>query len=178
MIDRLFNRPGPARKQRAKLYVRYRALRRRFGKPVRDYLEGATGKDAAWWVEFIQQAIADSFEHNPRDPDHPFCEPSEWAHRLVLELDGRRPDRYGDENMWMAATLAIAAGTWVCRIQRAKACDPHRPVALRRAAYEQYMTLVYAMARIGADESRDPEMFPGQPWESPYLPDATDGAFV
>ncbi len=80
--------------------------------------------------------------------------------------------------MWLAATLAVAAGTWACRIQRAKALDPRRPAALRREAYRQWLWLSHALSAITFDESRDPEMFPDQPWESPYLPDATDGEFV
>ncbi len=61
MIGALMNRPGPWRKQRAILYYRVGGFVARFRKPARDYLEARTQKDAAWWVEFIQRAIAESF---------------------------------------------------------------------------------------------------------------------
>jgi hypothetical protein len=172
VIDRLLNRPGPLRKQRAELSLRLR----REGKG-RDYLDRATGRDAVAWVLFIQEAISSTWEDNPADPDHPISDPRIWAHALVNELWQQRPSRYGDENMWMAAVLAVAAGTWAVRIQRAKAFDPHRPVALRKGAYRRWLGLTRALLAVTVDESRDSEMF-DQPWESPFVKDATDGRFV
>lgn len=171
------NRPGPLRKQRAVAYMHLSQLRRRFRRPARDYLEARTERDGAWWVAFIQDAVAATFEDNPADPDHPICDPRLWAHALVDEIWRHRPQRYGDENMWMAQVLALAAGTWAVRIQRAKSMDPRRPVGLRRGAYQHWLELAHAFAAVVADESRDPEMFT-QPWESPWVPDATDGKFV
>jgi hypothetical protein len=178
MIERLLHRPGPWRKQRAELAVRIARLRHRIlPRPCRDELEAMTGRDAIWWTLFVQAVIADAFRDNPKDPDHPVCDPAEWLNEVLQELADRRPKAYGDENMWLARALSLVLATWDARISRAKAFDPRRPVALRRQAYNSYLRFGHALAAVTLDERGDFEMF-DQPWESPYDPEATDGSFI
>jgi hypothetical protein len=149
-------------------------------RPPYNYLRSRTGMDEAEWVRWIQDRISSTWQPNPDDPKHPISWPADdWIIPLVEEVERRVLERMsgGDENIGIAQLLALILATWGGRIARAKSMDPHRPVELRQRAYTSWLRFVLHMQATLVDEARDPEYFE-QPWESPYLPEATDGDFV
>lgn len=177
MIQQLLHRPGPWRKQRAELALR---LRGKQAEP-QDWLEHYTGEPATYWVDLIQASISETWEPNPKDPDHPLMTTWDWleivGNRVVEQRGLHARGHHGDENIGTAIALSLVFGIWACRISRAKAFDPRRPVQLRQAAYRSWLNYAMALASLPLDEAKDPEMF-DQPWESPFLEHATDGSFV
>jgi hypothetical protein len=153
--------------------------RKRQEPPCLDWLAQRTGYDTTTWVLLVQDLIQARFVENPDDPDHPFTDPREWMEELSQQIHRCSPQGDGyDENIWHGQVMAMIVATWASRLARAKAMDPRRPVRLRRAAYRKWWEFTVNLEANLVDESLDPDMFPDQPWESPWLKDATDGSFV
>lgn len=151
-------------------------LRQRRRVPV-DWLDHYTGRPASWWVLLVQERINATWRENPENPDHPISQPTvDWMPAIADEVR-YRARAHGDENISSAMILGLVLTTWALRISRAKAFDPHRPLELRQLGYAGWVRYCAALNQAQVDESADPAMFE-QPWESPWLPDATDGDFV
>lgn len=136
--------------------------------------------DEVAWVLWIQRQINTTWRPNPAATAHPISYPAEdWIQPLTEEVQERVLERCrgGDENIGIAMVVSYILATWAGRIARAKSFDPRRPVELRKGAYAAWLAWVRRMNETLVDESLDPSFFE-QPWESPFLPDATDGDFV
>ena len=83
-----------------------------------------------------------------------------------------------DGNMRMASVLGFVLVFWYLRTGRAKAFDPRRPVAHRKAALDQWRRFCLNLLNAMLDDSEDARIFPEQNWESPYSNHPTDGYFV
>ena len=83
-----------------------------------------------------------------------------------------------DGNMRMASVLGFVLVFWYLRTHRAKAFDPRRPVAHRKAALDQWRRFCLSLLNAMLDDSEDARIFPSQKWESPHDPFPTDGAFI
>jgi hypothetical protein len=145
------------------------------------------GNSLPEWLYWIQHRIA-AHTKPTDDPNHGATDMRAWLLELIDELERTWPDgwrelRAGDqgsfdENMRMARELSLLLAAWFASVARAKSRDPNRPVALRREAHERRQWWIEQMVRALVDDRADPDVFPGQRWESPFLPDATDGEFV
>jgi hypothetical protein len=147
-----------------------------------DWIDYYTGAPAGWWIAEIQATIQQTWKPNPDDPDHPIQESParDWIGPLAELVEQAIRDHgrlQGDENIAGAFVTALILTTWATRIARAKAFDPHRPIELRQLGYRHWMRMLAALQEATVDESRDQDFF-DQPWESPFLADATDGGFV
>ncbi len=78
-----------------------------------------------------------------------------------------------DGNLTIASSLGLILMNWYLRIHRAKAFDPRRPETERRAAYEQWLSVVKAIQMMIIDERTDRYLMPGQAWENPFHPEIT-----
>ena len=83
-----------------------------------------------------------------------------------------------DGNMRIASTMGLILSAWYCRVQLAKTQDPNRPVKLRKEAHHKWCAWYQAQVIAMVDAQHDPDLFPGQEWESPFVPGARSGRFV
>ena len=149
------------------------------------HLVELTGDDSIYWIGRVQALIlaAGDWENEI----HPQCDVGMWVGALAHELDAAilatKPDRdeYA-ENMAAATALAIVLARWAIRIQRAKAFDPNRPIEARRKGHAAALLKSRAIADAAwLDDEPDPLdalYFPGQRWDDPHGPHATDGTFT
>lgn len=151
-----------------------------------DYLDTQTGHDRVYWFTRIQRLIvktakpmsAKVLRKMGLSPGHSQSDSLAVFQQLALELYRALPtDRPVDSNMFLASALSIACAQWYARLQRAKACDPVRPLADRRRAYVAYLSFANELSRILVDERDDATFLPDQRWEGPFTPDATSGDF-
>lgn len=146
------------------------------------WLEGVTGRSAAWWMAACQKAVQRASSPSD-DPNHDQTDTPAFLGevvRLVCEAMPV-PDDAGapyDPNMRGAATLAVVTALWYGRLHYAKAHDPARPVGGRQRAYGRWADWALALVSAVYDEREDPAYFPGQRWDHPFAFEAEDGDFV
>jgi hypothetical protein len=158
--------------------MRLRFWRRRpVPSPPRDLLAQATGEDRAWWLDYVQQRIK-ARSRPSADPNHDATDVRRWVRDVLEELYRRMPHGGGDANMGMASLLGFVLTYWYVRVHHAKAFDPSRPVRLRMQALVKVGDYQASLLAAWLDERHDARHFPGQTFEPPYTPDATDGSFV
>jgi hypothetical protein len=143
-----------------------------------DWLAHETGRSLPQWLRYVEDRIA-AHTTPPDDPNHGHTD-SSWIADLVLEIKrlgtiGKRPF---DENMRISRITGLILCAWYAHVHRAKVMDPRRPIALRREAYERRQSWLAELALALHDERHDPELWPDQEWESPFLPNARNGDFV
>lgn len=143
------------------------------------FLTGYTGRDAEWWVLFVQQRIEVGFRLNPNpaDPNHPLFDEG-WLRDVLNEALDRTRSPGGDPNIALGAVLAVVFSAWAARIARAKSYDPNRPLDLRRRALYRQAGMVAAIIDAAIDEGQDHLYFPKQKWNPPHGPQAEGGSFV
>jgi len=142
------------------------------------WIKRVSGKPRLFWVAVVQGLIK-AYSKPTKDPWHGSCDPDEVVKGIVFAIR-----RYAfpkkarfDGNMRMAAVLSYVFTLWYCRVHRAKAYDPRRPVRHRKDAYFTRLDYMHAMFDAMEDESLDSIHFT-QKWESPFDPFPTDGYFV
>jgi len=145
----------------------------------RTWLHQATGKSPTYWLNLIQREIKKA-SRKSADPKHDETDVSMWMEALVLKVLELQAGIKGklDGNMRAAAVVSQILALWFIRVQRAKAYDPRRPIALRKKALVRWADYLTAMQRLGLDESADTRIFQTQRWESPWDPRAHDGDFI
>lgn len=142
-------------------------------------IEEQTGHDELYWCHRIQELIT-AHSRPTDDPNHEFTDAPAWIAVLAQEVwdsfvDTGRPT---DENMWTARTLSIILGCWYSSLQRAKFGSPTRPIESRQAAHGVWLRWQTTWLEAVAREDLHPVLFPHQPRDNPFDPDATDGSFV
>lgn len=132
------------------------------------------------------QLIQDLIQKHSTEPrkrgkykGHSISDVRGWMKEFIDITVKKRAD-YGptDGNLRAARRVGLALLTWYVRVHRAKAMDPRRPIAHRKAAYSQVLVTVGDIAKAVFNDCMDPLTFPEQEWESPWAPDARDGDFV
>lgn len=152
-----------------------------------DWLMESTGAPTERWLAFVQNRIAAHSRPGP-DPNHSVTDAMAWVTDLAKDVMAGWPGDWEsklatdptafDENMRLARELGLVLCAWYASVQRAKTQDPRRPIELRRKAHDRRAAWMQALLRAITDDQLDPLVFPGQQWESPFRPDATDGDFV
>lgn len=144
------------------------------------YLKQYTGYDSNTWVRTVQTLIQDSGDW--RNETHPECDVRKWMRELTqmvndAVVDHATDDESYDENIRIGSCLAVILTCWSVRIARAKTHDPRRPVKLRKKSAKRVRRMAAAIHDAVFDETQDADYF-DQPWEYPYMDNATDGDFV
>lgn len=151
-----------------------------------DYLEEKTGHGRAYWFARVQRLIGKHSKPIPAktlkkmglSPGHSGTDTVAVFADLAREIARVVPaDRPVDGNMFVASTLAVITALWYARLQRAKCCDPVRPLSLRRKAYGSFVDFGAEISRVLIDERDDATFLPEQRWELPFAPDASSGSF-
>lgn len=140
-----------------------------------------TGDGCQYWMDLIGSLIVKHTK--PSDnPLHGSTESNLWLRDLSDELWSRIPSRHDltklDENIICSSLLSLILTLWSCRIKRAKAYDPRRPVEIRKRMLKRANEFHAALLACMTDESHDHEYFPKQEWDPPFAPGAEDGDFV
>lgn len=124
------------------------------------------------------QTLIKKHSRKTRDPKHDSTDPQKWMAELTKDIMKSGLMGQYDENMRTASIMAVVLTLWYTRVHRAKIYDPRRPVEVRKRAYFVRQSFRENMFRMMTDESKDPTLFPGQQWETPFHPYPTDGVFV
>jgi len=143
------------------------------------WLEQQTGLTDRQWIEYVQNIIAANTVPST-DPNHGDTDILSWIVELTEKIDELVPAMpVVDGNMWTARVLSAVLAAWYHNVQQAKIMDPRRPIALRRKAYDRLTLWMGAMERVvNKDHPEIMDIFPGQQWENPFDPEATDGTFI
>ncbi len=144
-------------------------------------LTDGTGYDAHWWMCLIGKYIG-KHSRPSENPLHGFTESNLWLRDLADEIWTNVKLHHDltkiDENILCSKLMSLILTVWTCRIIRAKAYDPRRPIALRRIMLERANKYHHALLDCMVDESDDQLFCPEQDWETPYKQDAMDGTYV
>ena len=152
-------------------------------KPLERYLDDAlvkqTGDGVVFWMNWIGHAIARHCVESERFPGrHEMTGPG-WLEELVKEVWDRSvkilDDPRYDENIVCSRLLSLILTMWSCRIIHAKSWDPRRPVEDRKRMAMTLLANQRALMDCLFDYTEDYVLFPDQPWENPFSPNATDG---
>ena len=143
------------------------------------WLETQTGLTDRQWIEYVQNIIAANTVPST-DPNHGNTEVLSWMVELTEKVNGLVPAMpFVDGNMWTARVLSAVLAAWYRNVQQAKIKDPKRPIALRQEASIRLVLWMDAMERVVCKEHPEiRNIFPGQQWEDPFDPEATDGTFI
>ena len=143
------------------------------------WLEKETGLTDRKWIEYVQEIIAANTVPST-DPNHGDTDILSWIVELTEKIHGLVPAMtVVDGNMWTARVLSAVLATWYHNVQQTKIMDPRRPIALRRKAYDRLTRWMDAMEMAATkDHAEIINIFPGQQWENPFDPEATDGTFI
>jgi len=143
------------------------------------WLEKETGLTDRKWIEYVQEIIAANTVPST-DPNHGDTDILSWIVELTEKIHGLVPAMtVVDGNMWTARVLSAVLATWYHNVQQTKIMDPRRPIALRRKAYDRLTRWMDAMEMAATkDHPEIINIFPGQQWENPFDPEATDGTFI
>jgi hypothetical protein len=143
--------------------------------------------NVAGWLKLVEQTIA-SHTVPTEDPNHGATDSLAWVADVAQMIEGSWPEgwekmRAGDpgafdENMRMARELGLVLCAWYASVHRAKSRDPNRPIGHRRMAHARRILWLQDLIAAVTDDEWDPSVFPGQKFESPFAPGATDGTFV
>lgn len=139
-----------------------------------DYLRKYTGKPAEFWLYVIGQEV-----HNHTNPTTRASDVNAWLRGIHLMLWHTIKDMpcynwaVQDENIVIASLLGLILSLWACRITRAKAHDPRRPLDARHRMMEKLLELQHVLFDAVVNENFDHHYFPAQEWTSPF----TQGAF-
>ena len=143
------------------------------------WLEKETGLTDRQWIEYVQEIIAANTVPST-DPNHGDTDILFWIVELTEKIDELVPAMpVVNGNMWTARVLSAVLAAWYHNVQQAKIMDPKRPIAMRRKVYDRLTLWMDAMESVATKD--DPEImdiFPGQQWENPFDPEATDGTFI
>ena len=131
-----------------------------------------TGWGSQEWMDFIGNQIGKRSKPIRGSKGLQTTDASLWVGDLADELWKRISERDDwsarDENIVCAKLLSLIFSLWACRIIRAKAYDPRRPVKQRRRALRKLVQYHHALLECMVDESKDSEFFPAQEWDSPF----------
>ena len=143
------------------------------------WLEKETGLTDRQWIEYVQEIIAANTVPST-DPNHGDTDVLSWMVELTEKVNGLIPVRpVVDGNMWTARVLSAVLAAWYHNVQQAKIMDTRRPIALRQEASARLALWKDAMERVVCKEHLEiMDIFPGQQWEDPFDPEATDGTFI
>jgi hypothetical protein len=145
-------------------------------KLVNSILKKETGRGLKEWLDFIGEDIGKRSKPLKGSNGLWTTDVDLWLSDLARELWKTVPSRHDlnckDENIICARLMALILAAWSCRIIRAKAYDPRRPVAARRKALGKLGDHCKALLECVADESMDCILFPSQEWDSPFSPHA------
>lgn len=153
---------------------------------MNDYLQDRTGHDRRYWFARVQRLIVKhTTPIDPKvlkkmglSPGHGSTDTAAVVASLTREIQRTIPaDAPVDGNMFVAAVLGVVLSTWYARLQRAKSCDPVRPLSLRRKAYSAFLDFGTELSRILVDERDDATFLPEQEWDGPFTPNARSGDF-
>ena len=146
-----------------------------------DALRKLTSHDSVYWVACVQSLIT-KHSKPTKDPNHSetdsgamLRELSDYVWSAILATVDLKTT---DENMSSAQAMSLVLTLWTCRIRRAKAYDPRRPVELRKKAMERLSLYHHSLLECMMNEANDANYFPGQEWDCPYSPNAKNGDFV
>lgn len=142
------------------------------------WLRDMTHQGRPYWISRVQTLIANNTQ--PDGKGHGETD-LKWIHELVDEVEKGLPPLGPipyDGNMRMAAILSMILGTWYSQLHYAKTQDSHRPVFDRRMASIKRHAWIMSMIDHMTDTSGGATYFPGQPWDSPWAPEAKNGEFV
>lgn len=144
-----------------------------------DWLMVQTGRSLPKWLTYVQKRIVKRSRPG-KDPNHDETDTAEWMADLekAVRKSWKKDKVSFDGNMRIAAIVGMILCAWYTRVQLAKTQDPNRPVKLRREAHDRWCAWYQAHCISMVDSRHDPEVFPGQEWESPFLPGARSGSFV
>ncbi len=143
------------------------------------WLRDMTHQGRPYWVSRVQTLIANNTKYN-NETGHGETD-TEWIHQLVDEVEKGLPPLGStpyDGNMRMAAILSMVLGLWYSQVHFAKTQDSHRPLFDRRMAAIKRQAWIMSMIDHITDTSGCSTYFPGQPWESPWSPEAKSGDFL
>lgn len=139
------------------------------------------------WISRVQERVA-AHTSPTADPNHGQTDSVAWVVDTANAIMAEWPEgwetwtaadpRAFDENMRLARELGLVLCAWFASVARAKSMDPNRPIAGRKMSHDRRHQWIQELLRAVVDNQYDPLLFPGQAWESPYLPDATDGTFI
>ena len=143
------------------------------------WLEQQTGLTDRQWIEYVQNIIAANTVPST-DPNHGDTDILFWIVELTEKIDELVPAMpVVDGNMWTARVLSAVLAAWYHNVQQAKIMDTRRPIALRQEASARLALWMGAMERVVNKEHPEiMDIFPGQQWEDPFDPEATDGTFI
>ena len=143
------------------------------------WLEKETGLTDRKWIEYVQEIIAANTVPST-DPNHGDTDILFWIVELTEKIDELVPAMpVVDGNMWTARVLSAVLAAWYHNVQQAKIMDTRRPIALRQEASARLALWKDAMERVVCKEHLEiRDIFPGQQWEDPFDPGATDGTFI
>lgn len=148
---------------------------------IEDILIKGTGEGCKFWCDYIGNLIP-KYSKPTDNPLHGFTESNLWVRDLADEIWKRVQERYDltrlDENIITSKLLTLILGLWSCRIIRAKAYDPRRPVEIRQGMMKKLLEYHHALLDCISDESNDHVFFPSQGWDAPFAPNAKDGTFI
>jgi hypothetical protein len=144
-----------------------------------------TGHGRAYWFARVQSLILEHSTEVPAkelrkmglSPGHFQTDTSAWISALSQEVIDSAPSEPHDGNMYAASMLGLILALWFTRLQRAKCCDPVRPLGIRRKAYSLFLDYTHALFGVCVDEREDAIYLPSQQWQSPFVPKAKSGSY-
>ena len=128
-------------------------------------LQKGTGKGSQYWMDWIGNTIL-SYTDDKRT-----TQSNLWLHDLADEVFAEVKERFDliqvDENIITSTLASLILTLWSCRVRRAKAYDPRRPLDARKTMMEGLLQYHASLLECMVDESKDAEYFPAQEWQPP-----------